>query len=167
VTDAPADEPLQPELPAEATAEQTLELLDSAWGRFRRLAVSYPLERMDEPLGKGWTRKQMLAHIAAWHDSAADRLLGFVRTGAPQQLSTSVDAQNARVARSAIGRTSGEILHSLDATYGRLRRLVASLEDEHLRAEGGWAAELIANNCHRHYAEHASDLAQPDLSSKP
>ena len=80
---------------------------------------------------------------------------------AGSSLTTTVDARNAQVARVAIGRTSGEILHSLDATYGRLRRSVGQLTDEQLQASDGWAAELIADNCYRHYAEHAPALAPP------
>lgn len=161
MTDAPATEPTGGEQPAARTVEEALAVLDRQWSRFRTLAFGYPAERMDEPLEKGWTRKQMLAHIAAWHESATERLARFLRTGRPEPLTTTVDARNAQVARVAIGRTSGEILHSLDATYGRLRRSVGQLTDEQLQTSDGWAAELIADNCYRHYAEHAPALAPP------
>jgi hypothetical protein len=90
--------------------------------------------------------------------------MGYLKTGQPQPLSTSADAQNQRTARLAMGRTGGEILHSLEATFARLRRLVAQLEDEQLQADDGWIGELLANNCYRHYAEHVADLASPEAA---
>ncbi len=152
------------ELRPARTTQEALELLDAGWARFREAVRGYPPERLDEPIGKGWSRKQLLAHIAAWHESASERLMGYLKTGQPQPLSTSADAQNQRTARLAMGRTGGEILHSLEATFARLRRLVAQLEDEQLQADDGWIGELLANNCYRHYAEHVADLASPEAA---
>ncbi len=150
-----------------ATPAATLERLDRSWRDFRRLVAALPLERIDDAIDNGWTRKQMLAHIAAWHESAADRLLAFSKTGKAQPLSYAVDAFNARVSRAAIGRTSGEVVESLDASFNRLRRQLVQLTEEQLVDHDRWAAKVVAENTYEHYEEHAAELGSAGLSSKP
>ena len=145
-----------------ATTRETLAVVDRAWGRFRAAAASFPSERMDERLTeKGWTRKQMLAHIAAWHETTTDRLGKMIATGKPVDAPGDEDAFNARVARQAVGRTAGEILKEMEMTFNRLRRRIAQLEDEQLVAADGWAAHAVAANTYEHYEEHAADVYQP------
>jgi hypothetical protein len=137
-------------------------LVDDAWRRFRALAMAVPSERMDERLTEdGWTRKQMLAHIAAWHDLAHDRLGKLILTGKSAQLTENTDAINARVARQAVGRTAGEVVKEMEMTFNRLRRQLGRLTDAQLVAEHGWAAKLIAGDTYDHYEEHWADIAPP------
>jgi hypothetical protein len=149
------------------TVADTLAQVDTYWHAFQALALRFPRTRIDEPLGRSWTRKQMLAHVAAWHDRTTDRLLAFVKSGAIQPLADEVDTFNARVARAAIGRTSGEVVGALEASFNRLRRQIDQLTDEQLRAHDGWAAAIIAGNTYDHYDEHAADLHPAGLSSAP
>ena len=114
---------------------------------------------MDERLSDGgWTRKQMLAHIAAWHDLAHDRLGKLITTGKSTPLTESDDAINARVARQATGRSAGEVLKEMEMTFNRLRRQLARLTDEQLEADEGWAVYVIAANTYEHYDEHRGDI---------
>lgn len=152
----PTPEPQRPQ-----TVSQMFDLVDNAWGQFLRAASAFPSERMDERLNEGWTRKQMLAHIAAWHDLTHDRLGKLILTGEAVDLTENADAINARVARQAIGRTAGETLKEMEMTFNRLRRQLGRLTDEQLAAENGWAARIIAANTYEHYAEHRADVYQP------
>ncbi|MEP7159447.1 MAG: DinB family protein [Chloroflexota bacterium] len=137
--------------------------VEGSWAAFRAAAVRFPLERMDEHLSEGgWTRKQMLAHIAAWHDLASDRLVKFFLGGQPVYLERETDAINASVARQAIGKTSGEVLKDMEMTYNRLHRQMSRLTDEQLGANDEWAAAIIAGNTFEHYDEHAADLYLPE-----
>ncbi|CAN5723973.1 hypothetical protein BH23CHL7_BH23CHL7_09050 [soil metagenome] len=148
------------------TRAEILARADEAWERFRAVVTSYPPEQMDARIGKGWSRKQMLAHIAAWHDSATDRLLAFAASGERQKLREGADAINGRVARAAAGRTAGEVGHAVDASFRRLRRQVEALTDEQLAAHDGWPVALIAGTTWEHYTEHGPDLeVAADLSS--
>ena len=115
---------------------------------------------MDEHLDDGWTRKQMLAHIAAWHDLTHDRLGTLISTDKPDGAVDDMDRFNARVARQAIGRTAGEVLKEMEGTFNRLRRRVAQLTDEQLAAHDGWAVSVIAGNTYDHYEEHRADVHQ-------
>ena len=64
--------------------------------------------------------------------------------------------------RQAIGKTSGEILKDLDATFNRLRRQMARMTDAQLKADDWWAAWVVGGNTYGHYEEHWSDIYTPD-----
>jgi hypothetical protein len=145
------------------TVREALNLVDAGWVAFRDSAARFPGERMDEHLGEGgWTRKQMLAHIAAWHDLTTDRLARFALSGKPAQVDGDDDKINARVARQAVGKTAGEILKDMEATFNKLRRRLQSMTDQQLTEHGGWAASIVAGNTYGHYAEHIADIYVPE-----
>jgi len=153
--------PVEPERPPQ-TLSQMFRLVDEGWRQFRAAAGAFPSERMDERLSEdGWTRKQMLAHVAAWHDLTHDRLGKLIMTGQSADLAEKTDSINARVARQAIGRTGGEVLKEMEMTFNRLRRQLARLTDEQLATDDGWAAQVIAANTYGHYEEHRADVYMP------
>jgi len=155
----PAQAPPRPQ-----TLSEMFALVDDGWRQFLRSASAFPNERMDERLNDGWTRKQMLAHISAWHDLTHDRLGKLILTGEAAAFTDSADAFNARVARQAIGRTAGETLKEMEMTFNRLRRQLGRLTDEQLSADSGWAARVIAANTYEHYEEHRGDVYQPPVA---
>lgn len=139
----------------------TLRRMDEGWASFVGRVRAVRVEQLTVRIGDdGWTRKQMLGHIAVWHDLTADRLARFAESGEPAGVPNdeSEDSVNARAARAADGRTTGEVVLGLDDAYRRLRRQVARLSDEQLAAHDGWAAAIVAGNTFDHYAEHLSDL---------
>jgi hypothetical protein len=141
------------------TVKQVLARMDEGWTAFIHAVQALPPQLLEVKLGEhAWTRKQMLAHVALWHDMAADRLAGFLETGKPVPLDADEDTVNARAARGAEGRTSGEILLNVQESYRRLRRQIAQLTDEQLAASDAWAARTVAGNTYGHYAEHGADV---------
>ncbi|HWH23532.1 MAG TPA: DinB family protein [Candidatus Limnocylindria bacterium] len=153
------------------TVRETLRLMDESFDTFSAAAARLSAEEMNERLGEeAWTRKQMLNHVATWHDLATDRLIAFGASGKPIDLDEEDDAVNARAARVAEGKTAGEVLDAVSASYRRLRRHVANLADRQLAAADGWPAGIIAGNTYEHYAAHAADVqgaegGDPALSS--
>jgi hypothetical protein len=143
------------------TIREIGDLIDAGWRNFYAAARSFPSEHMDEHLGEeGWTRKQMLAHITAWHDLTNERISHLLATGKPGVLRQETDVINARVARQAVGRTAGEVLKDMELSYNRLRRQVGRLTDDQLAMHDAWAAAVIAGNTYEHYAEHDDDVHQ-------
>ena len=142
----------------EQTVRDVLDRMDQGWTEFRARLDALPSEMLEGKLGDGWTRKQMLAHIGTWHELTVERLASLMSTGEAAELAEHEDAINARAARAAEGRTSGEILQAMQDSYGRLRREVARLTDEQLVDHDGFAAAVIAGNSYGHYAEHMPDL---------
>ena len=139
---------------------ETVERMDRSWQEFRRRVHDLPRERLELPVAPGeWSRKQMLGHIWTWHDLTLDRLATYLETGTPNGGEEDTDTINARAARGAGGRTTGELLGGLDESYGRLRREVLRLTDEQLLDHDGWAAAIIAGNSYGHYEDHIADLA--------
>src|SRR5262245_47671476 len=141
------------------TVRNVLARIDEGWSAFIHAVRDLPPQLLEHKLGEhAWTRKQMLAHVAVWHDLAGERLSTFLETGQPVALEEDDDTINARAARGAEGRTSGEVLLTLEESYRRLRRQVALLTDEQLAAQDAWAARTIAGNTYGHYAEHLADV---------
>ena len=146
----------------EQTVHDTLARMDEGWSDFLGRVQALPGEALGERLAEGsWTRKQMLAHITTWHELTVERLGGLVASGEPPGLDEHEDVINARAARAAEGRTSGEILQSMQDSYPRLRREVARLTDEQLTDHDAFAAEVIAGNSYGHYRQHLVDVGGP------
>ena len=155
--------PIATAFPPPETVHDAVRLVDAGWVAFRNAAARFPGERMDEHLTEGgWTRKQMLAHIAAWHDLTTERLGKFALGGKPVPLDGDEDKFNARVARQAVGKTAGEVLKDMEATFNKLRRRLQSMTDQQLTAHRGWAAHVIAGNTYDHYREHMADIYTPE-----
>jgi hypothetical protein len=137
---------------------ETLARMDAGWSEFRRRVHAMPSQLLEERLGQGsWTRKQMLGHMATWHERTVEAL-GQLTAGELPGEPEETDAINARAARAAVGRTTGEILFALDDSYRQVHRAVARLTDERLTAHDGWATAMIAGNTYGHYEEHLEDL---------
>ena len=137
----------------------TLARMDAGWAEFIGRVRAMRRERIEHRRDYGqWTRKQMLAHISAWHELTIERLAGLAESGQPSGPEEHEDIINARAARAADGRTTGEVLLELEDSYRRLHRQVARMTDEHLGAHDDWAAAVIAGNTYDHYSEHLADL---------
>ena len=144
------------------TVSEALARMDAGWTEFSGTMKSMPNEQLEERLGDGaWTRKQMLAHIATWHDMTIDRLGRFMDSGEPVDFDEHEDAINARAARAATGRTTGEIIQGVEDSYRRLHRQVSRLTDEQLVDHDGFAAAIIAGNSYGHYRQHLADIGGP------
>jgi hypothetical protein len=136
---------------------------DEAFAPFYAAAKRYPLEHMTDRLGEDqWTRKQMLEHVATWHDSTTERLTKMALTGKSVPLDREVDAVNAAAARVAIGKSVGEVLKDIESSYARLRRQMLRLNDVQLHAHEDWAVHIIAANTYEHYVDHIAELTAPE-----
>ncbi len=134
--------------------------MDAGWASFRDAIHALPTEHLESHIGDGgWTRKQMLAHVGAWHDLTVERLGRYRESGEPSSLEEPEDAINARAARAATGRTTGEILQSMEDSFRRLRREVERLSDAQLSAHEFWALATVVGNTFGHYEDHLADLA--------
>ena len=141
------------------TVRDLLAMMETGWAEFQSRLHALPTERLEDRIGDGgWTRKQMLAHIGTWHDLTSDRLNKFRASGEPPDLDEHEDAINARAARAATGRTTGEINQGVEDSYRRLRREVGLLTNEQLATSDWWAAAIVRGNSFGHYEEHLRDL---------
>ncbi len=119
---------------------------------------------LDEPVGGGWTRRQMLQHLVVWHELTTERLRAYRSTGQPPQLERDEDDINAGAAQAAQGRSRDELLAHLDTSFGALREEIAALRDEQLTEHDGWPGGVVAGNTFGHYEDHRPDLDRPAAS---
>ena len=141
------------------TLPELLARMDAGWTTFIETVRAQPNERLEAHLAEGaWTRKQMLAHIATWHDLTADRISRFRDSGTQPDAAEHEDVINAQSARAASGRTTGEIIQTMEDSFRRLRRQVSQLSDEQLAANDWWAVAIVRGNTFGHYEEHLPDL---------
>ena len=134
--------------------------MDAGWAGFLGAVRALPNEVLEARIGDGgWTRKQMLAHIGTWHDLTSDRLSRFRDSGEPPDLAEHEDVINARAARAASGRTTGEIVRTTEDSFRRLRREVSQLTDDQIATHDWWAVAILRGNSFGHYEEHLPDLS--------
>jgi hypothetical protein len=156
-------EPPPPPEPPRLTLKELMAHCDAAFAPFYAAAQRFPAEHMTDRLGEDeWTRKQMLEHVATWHDSTTERLTKMVLTGKSVPLAREVDAVNAAAARVAVGKSVGEVLKDIESSYARLRRQMLRLTDAQLHADDDWAAHIIAANTYEHYVDHLAELTPPE-----
>jgi hypothetical protein len=168
------------------TSEDLLARMDEAWKPFRRVATALGVHAIEQPTPAGWTYKEMLAHVAAWHELAARRLRAFREHGVTEPgdgpaaaarldglgLSDArrdellhrwdMDAFNAGIREAAAARPAADVLRELGTSYARLRTEVEALSDEELTshvADGrSFAAAIVEGDSFGHYAEHRDEL---------
>ena len=150
------------------TSKELLARVDDAWRQFREAVRGVGRARMSEPTGAGWTFRDLIAHVAAWHDLTTRRLGAFRETGrvagpgdeAALGLPAFRDADdfNARVIASHRLVGAEALVDELDTTFRALRAELSTLSDEQVRANDAWVSAVVGSNTFGHYAEHAKEL---------
>jgi hypothetical protein len=151
-----------------ATSRELLARVDDAWRPFREAVRGVGRARMSEPTGAGWTYRDLLAHIAAWHDLTTRRLRRFRETGAfpgpGDELSLGLpafrdaDDFNARVLASHRLVGAEALVDELDTAFRSLRSELRKLTDDQIHANNDWVVAIVTGNTFGHYAEHANEL---------
>lgn len=169
-----------------ATSKDLVARMDEAWKPFRRVAVSVGLRAIEQPTPAGWTYKEMLAHIAAWHELAARRLRAFREHGITEPgkgpdaaarfdrlglgpatrdrllREWDMDAFNAGIREAASARPVADVLRELDRSYQRMRAEVEALSDEQVASDvqdgRSFAAAVVEGDSYGHYGEHREEL---------
>ena len=158
---------------ASTTTPDTSELLDridDGWRPFREAVRGVGRARMSEATGAGWTFRDLVAHVSAWHDLTTRRLRALLETGTlpgpgdERALGLpafrDVDEFNARVTASHRLVGPEALVDELDTTYRAVRGAVAALTDEQLRANDDQVLAIVRANTVGHYLEHAKELGR-------
>jgi hypothetical protein len=147
---------------------ELLARVDVGWRPFREAVRGVGRARMNEPTGGGWTYRDLIAHVAAWHDLTARRLRALRDTGTfpgpgdeaslGRPAFRDADDFNARVVASHRLVGAEALVDELDTTFRALRAALSGLNDEQLRAKDDEVIAVVAGNTFGHYAEHAREL---------
>jgi len=151
-----------------STSQELLTRVDDAWRPFREAVRGIGRTRMNEPTGAGWTYRDLLAHVAAWHDLTTRRLRTFRETGTfpgpGDEVSLGLpafrdtDEFNARVVASHRLVGAEALVDELDTAFRSLRSELVKLTDERIHANDDWVIVIVTGNTFGHYEEHAKEL---------
>ena len=134
-----------------------------------------PDQRLLEPAMDHWTGKDVVAHMAWWHDHSA-MVIEDLRAGRsphdPNDPAYSIDVLNDRVQREHAGDPPDVARAAFNASFARLLAALEPVTDEELFAANRWPwlggeplAEMVQWDSSRHYDAHRQHLER--LVTKP
>ncbi len=149
-----------------------------------RTQLQAALEGLDEqivttvPVAGEWTIKDLLGHMAMWHQVALQFIADYHKTGVPKSLGladdAAVDAHNRREAERRRAWSVAQVGAELDSSYRELEAAVAALTDQQLHAplptpweSGDTLERLIAINSYKHDPQHIAQMIKWREESQP
>lgn len=153
------------------TRIEILEALERDRSRLFNLLEGIPDDALvTQPVVDSWTVKDLVGHMALWHQVAIQFIADFVRDGVPKSLGLKDDAAiNAYNAQGAAERRDWSLARAreeLDASYRSLTSAIGQLRDDDLHAplpdpwQGATLERLIAINSYDHNPEHIDQIAK-------
>jgi len=169
------------------TSKELVARMTGAWPAFRIAAATLTDEQLDSKTPSGWTYRQMLGHVAGWHELARRRIGEFRRTGSTDPSDDQgldavlkalgvesedrgallskwdMDRFNAAIAKASLRDDRPALFTKLDGSFARLRDEVAQLTDEqvssHVDEGRSFAYAIVEGDSFGHYPEHLEELA--------
>ena len=108
-----------------------------------------------------WGVREILIHIAGWHEATAQALRRVARGEAPYPAGTydDADAWNARFVEEQRGVKAAEVLARLDTTYQEFVAAAGQVP-ESLFEPGGAARDLFDGSGPAHHREHTGQIQE-------
>lgn len=156
------------------------ELLQAMREGHQRVAVAIknvPDRRLVEPGPDGWSGKDLLTHIAWWHDHSA-RVTDALRAGRQpydrDDAANSTDAINERILRDHREDPPQVARREFDESFARLMAALEPLDDDELFASDRWPwldgealVEMVLWDSSRHYDAHREQLERAAERTSP
>ena len=133
--------------------QQLLDLEEERWEQLLTLLNKIPDWEQPGVLD-GWSVKDLLAHIAAWHAVTVDRLESFCTTRVLPDAPKDIDAFNAETYESCKDLSLHDVKVMSASARHRFREQVDDLKEE----EAKEFERMIFGNAHGHYEEHIQQL---------
>lgn len=154
--------------PRSVDKQELIRTMRDAHQRVTEPILRTPDERLLEPLMDDWTGKDLLAHMAWWHDHSVLVIEGL-RAGRQPYDGTdpanTTDAFNERVHREHLDDPPDLTRRAFDESFSRLLAALEPVTDEELFADDRWPwldgealVETILWDSSRHYDEHREHL---------
>jgi hypothetical protein len=138
--------------------------------RLRAALAGLPDAAMLDRIDDEWTRKDVIAHLAAWENRWVD-LLERLRRGDWPDDEPETDALNARFHDAYRERSLGDVRDTEEAAWSRFLAAVESMTDDELfdPRRFGWTqgdpfVEWVTANASEHIDEHLEQLTRPALA---
>jgi hypothetical protein len=175
VTGRRSDQGPVPDYAPSVDREEFLGAIAMAHRELAQLVGRISDDGLRHPAMGDWTGKDMVAHLAWWHDHSVlviEELREGGRTDDGKDPANSVDGINERVHREHLDDPPDVTRLAFDQSFERLLEAIKTLTDEDLFAANRWPSlgeeplvEVLLWDTSRHYAahlEHLAPLAQAD-----
>ncbi len=139
--------------PIPTDRETLLEREHEALARWEAATAGITPEAVRED---GWTFKDTVAHIGAWHRRTAARLRAL-DLGEPDLVPVEADEFNAQVIEEWRDRTWEEVIREAEEARAAFIDAIETVRPETFAANDGLGAWIVAHNGHLHYQEHLVD----------
>jgi hypothetical protein len=143
-----------------ATKEELLNEAAREYKTFHEALQGLNEAQMSEVWLGTWSVKDIVAHIAGWHEEMGPALERLARGERPIREGVSyddVDAWNARFASARRGTPVADVLLELDKTHEYFLRTAAAVPAERFQV-GKTAWKIVDQNTAHHYREHAEQV---------
>jgi len=132
----------------------------AAYSTFRSAVEGLSEEQMTKPFMDGWSVREVVGHIAGWHDQLG---MGLERMAQGQRPSPEgvnwgeIQPFNDQFARDVSGRAAADLLRELDGKTQRFVAAIEALPDDRF-GEGKTANRMAAGAGYEHLREHADEI---------
>ena len=140
----------------------------AAYAEFRSSVDGLGEDQMERPFLDVWSVREVVGHIAGWHDQMT---LGLQRMAQGQRPTPEGvdwgDTQgfNARFAQDVSGTSPSELLRRLDIKVHEFIAALQALPDDRF-GEGKTVNRMAAGAGYEHFREHADDINQARAEGK-
>jgi hypothetical protein len=132
---------------------QLIERMREGWRMFRRPLARLGLAPLSQTTPAGWTYKAMLSHLAYWMEVLPDELPA--RLEGRRKSGMEFEAENAREAAAAAGRSAHDTVARLDEAYKKVFAVTTALPDRDVHF---MAVRLIAGETYGHFLGHLYEV---------
>lgn len=149
-------------MPEQLDKAQELQKMQAGYNAFEALLAPLTEAQMTSPdVNDGWSVKDNLAHLSAWHKRVI-QLLNATMQGVPLPDPTpdmTTDEVNAQFYDENRNRSLQDIHTEFRTTYQQLRATVQTMSNEDLNKPFDWldgrsVGEYVPGNTYEHYQEH-------------
>jgi hypothetical protein len=149
--------------------DELLHTITTAQRELAELVSRISDDRLSDPAMDGWTGKDLLAHLASWHDHSVLVIEGL-RGGRQPYDSTdpanATDAWNERVHREHLDDPAHATRDAFQRSFDRLLVALGTMTEADLFASDRWPwldgealVEMVLWDTSRHYEAHLAHLA--------
>jgi Protein of unknown function (DUF1706) len=132
---------------------------DEAFGTLHQAIDGLSDAEMQEVWLGSWGVREILIHIAGWHEAMTPALQRIARGEAPYPPGAydDADAWNARFVEEQRGVKAADILARLDSTYRAFVTAAGAVPEAHFEP-GGAARDVFDGSGPAHHREHAAQI---------
>jgi uncharacterized protein (TIGR03083 family) len=148
--------------------EAVLQDYRAAYSEFRSAVEGLTEEQMEKPFLDNWSVREIVGHLAGWHDQMTLGLERMARGERPTPEGvdwSNIQAFNDRFARDVGDRRAADILRDLDSKVAVFEGALRALPDDRF-GPNKTATRMAAGAGYEHLREHAEEIKQARAAGK-